>query len=728
MLDKADQTTSSHPTPETTRLSPLLSSKRRLWLRLLLVLLPIGAVGLALYGFLASPVRLVQPEYLGDMPSSRQIGQTFQVEYPGLRAIKVHLASKDDNLSDLRLHLAESNQAQNIRLAQPIATETSWLRFEFAPLDTSYKGRPLFFWLENGNSNSSFKLAWYDGNVYLAGQAYFDGTPQRGDLTFELEYQPDPAELLATYFNRQTAYGGLAWTGLTALILWMGLALFGCAMLALRGTIFSVENLRNMSAQRFRPIAIYFLVLAACGGVAFMFLTPPLQGLDEQGHLGRAVFVYQYQADPASYALIYQAEYTLENQARFVEYVPGYNYDYSPLNYVYNQGPLTEYYQPPVYYAIVGGVLRLGTWLTGSNSLLFQLYLARLTSLLLGLGGMAVVLGWAYYLRREAPWLLLSMPAVYALMPICLYTTGIASNDNAVNFFTLLLVFCLTVLYKAGYETRYNWAFWRRWWPVLLIGLGSAVLAYQSKHSVGMFVVGLAVGVLIYFYTWQNRRVRLGLLAGLAVLLVIVGVILAVKSPWQWQAMQLFLEGRFSQSRILISLQVLILTFDSFWGSAGWINFSDAAEGRLIVGFLGLSLLAIWGMLRATRSAIKARSAARKSAYPTEENYLARWLFHLALTLGLAALAHALFLILYRVLTSYRQEGRLIEFPEGRFFLLALLPMAALFLGGLRALPPVRLRQRIPLHFGLYCWFFGLFLYALMMLFGNFLPYYYNQN
>ncbi|MEI6043902.1 MAG: hypothetical protein WCS37_05875, partial [Chloroflexota bacterium] len=94
----------------------------------------------------------------------------------------------------------------------------------------------------------------------------------------------------------------------------------------------------------------------------------------------------------------------------------------------------------------------------------------------------------------------------------------------------------------------------------------------------------------------------------------------------------------------------------------------------------------------------------------------------------LASLTHLLFLMLFRVLTTYNRADGVIEFPDGRFLLLALLPSSAIFFGGLRAVLPLRLRELAPLWPGLYLWHLGLLAYALIMLFGSFLPYYYNQN
>jgi hypothetical protein len=138
------------------------------------------------------------------------------------------------------------------------------------------------------------------------------------------------------------------------------------------------------------------------------------------------------------------------------------------------------------------------------------------------------------------------------------------------------------------------------------------------------------------------------------------------------------------------------------------------AEGRVLLAFFPLCLLVAWGSLRFW--------------WQNWRKLKLSWKYQLALTLGLAALAHTLFLILYRVLTSYGRPDRIIEFPQGRFFLLALLPLSAIFFVGLRMAIPARLRKLVPAWFGYYLWFFGLLAYALLMLFGGFLPYYYNQN
>ncbi|MEI6046638.1 MAG: DUF2142 domain-containing protein, partial [Chloroflexota bacterium] len=581
-------------------LQPLETSRQKkpsfnLAYRLLLALLPLVAVGVALYGFLTSPLRLVQPENAGSTPLAREIGQQVQMEHTGLRSIKVR-TPKEMSTEELQLHLREPEGKLDLRVSRAKdKAADGWVGFDFAPLEATYKDRTLFFFLEA--SGLPFQLVWNGSNVYPKGESYLDGVKQNGDLSFELEYNPDPAGLFATYFERQSAYNGLAWAGLVALVLWLGLAGLGSILLVLRPTFFSTEYLKEMVARQFWPIALYFLLLGAAGGLAFIFLTPPLQGLDEQGHVGRTVFVYQYNAEPSSYPPLFQATWELEKQARYLEYLPGFSYDQPALTFS-NYSPLSENHQPPIYYAVAGGIVRLGSWLTGQHHLLFQLYLTRLTSLLFSLGALAIVLGWAYYLRREAAWLMWVVPGAYALLPTNLYISGVANNDNAVNFFIPLLLLCLTVLYKEGSTLRYRLTFWRKWWPLVVIGLGSAVLSYLSKSTCGVFLGGLACGVFIYSWVWTNRRLRLGLLCGLGLLILVFGFVLVFKSPWQWAVLLDFLKNTNPQNRPLIAVQVLILTFESFWCSAGWVNFSGAGQGRLMLGLFVLTLLVFAGLGR----------------------------------------------------------------------------------------------------------------------------------
>lgn len=465
---------------------------------LLFSLLPLLLVGLVIFGFLTGPLRFVQSEQTGPTSESREIGQRIRAEHAALKAITVRLPAQQVVSQELKLHLRRFSDSQDLRVSgngQP-GKEAGWVRFEFAPLEAQYRGQSLFFLLEQGGT--PFQLIGDEQNVYLGGESFIDGQATGGDLAFELEYAPDPAGLLGIYFERQTAYGGLPWIGMVALALWIGLAIGGCLALALRPARFIPGKLRQMTGRQFRPVALYFLLMGFFGMLAFIFITPPLQGLDEQGHVGRTVFVYEYNSAPARYPQLYAETYQLEKQGRYSEYIPGFSYDNPEIDFA-NLSPLSETYQPPVYYAVAGGVLRLGSWLTENHSLLFQMYMVRLASLLFGLGTLGVGLVWAYYLRREAPWLVLVVPGAVAMLPTYLSISGVANNDNAVNFFTSLVIFGLTVLYKEGRTQNYNRVFWRKWWPVLVIVAGSAVLSYQSKHTSGAFLGGLAFGVFVYF-------------------------------------------------------------------------------------------------------------------------------------------------------------------------------------------------------------------------------------
>jgi len=717
--------------------------RRKSWLilRLGLVLLPLLALGIAIYGLLASPLRLVQPENPAVTPLAREIGQRFKVEHTGLRSISLKLPASlaQAKPEKLQLHLREAIATVDLRTVKASAAGASenWLRFDFVPLESFYNEHSLVFIIEA--EGAAFRLAGSVAEVYRDGESYLDGAAQAGDLSFALEYSPDPAGLLATYFERQATYGGPAWFGLVALASWLVLAVSGCIWLVLSGPRLSSENIRRLTVRQFWPVALYFGLLGASGGLAFMFLTPPLQGLDEQGHVGRVIMVYHYDSDPSKYADLYRAELELETKARYLEYVPGFDYEQSPLNQLFF-GPLSEYYQPPIYYAVAGGLVRLGSWLTDNQNFLFQQYLVRLTSLLFGLGGLAIALAWAYYLRREAPWLLLSVPAAYAMLPGYLFIIGVANNDNAPNFFVPMVILAVTVLYKEGFLANYNWAFWRKWWPMAAIGLGSSGLAYMGKHTAGVFLGTLALAIFFYFGQRLSKLIRWLLLAGLTGAIVVAASWLLLRTPWQLQALFDFLGGTNSKNRLLLIFQVLILTHQSFWASIGWLNFGDLAGGWLLpISFL-IWLVAIWGLLRQAAGGLafykgilhKETEEKMLKENPTGQAVSYRlkrsWPFYLALTLGLASLAHVLALIFFRILTSYVRLDQLLDFPQGRFFLLALLPLAALFFSGWRACLPAKVRERSTLWLGFYCWLFSLLIYGLLVIFGSFLPYYYNQN
>jgi hypothetical protein len=718
MIDRAKDQNSVPATLETTQPQAGKSPANPyspFW-KMALVLLPLLAVGLAVWVFLTSPLHFVQPERGGETPPTRQIGQSFKSEFGGLHSITLWYSPEKVTVDNLRLHLREPGATNDLRLVQTGEKLTeNRVRFEFPALDKGYQDRSLLFLLE-GNEQP-LEVGWYPGHdVYPGGESFLDGVAQPGDLTFELDYNPDPAALLDTYFKRQQAYNGPAWAGLIALLAWLGLAVAGIGFLVIRGKNFSSAAIRQMRPRQFWLVALYFLALGACGGLGFMFMTPPLQGLDEQGHLGRVVYSYQYDAAPDAYTRLYQAETDLQRRARYLEYIPGFDYDQSPLD-TQILGPLSERYQPPVYYAVAGGLVRLGAWLTGDQGMVLAQYMARLASLLFGLGGLAVALGWVYYLRKDAPWLLLAVPATFAMLPTYLFITGVSNNDNAVNFFVPLTLLCLTVLYKEGYQSGYRWGFWRQWWAVAVIGLGSIGLALESKHTSATIFAGLAAGIVIYACFWLKPKIRLGLLLGLGGLILVAGIIVLLKSPSQMVYVDYFFSNPDNKNQLRIIFQVLVLTFESFWCSIGWVNFSDVAEGRLMLGLFVLGLIAVWGLWQSGRKLLVSRISLERRKH---------WTTHLALAFGLAILAHLITLTVFRIFTTLPRSPEVLEFPQGRFFLQGLLASAALFFGGLRAVLPRKFREKAALWPGFYLWSFGLLLYSLAAIFGGFLPYYYN--
>lgn len=263
-------------------------------------------------------------------------------------------------------------------------------------------------------------------------------------------------------------------------------------------------------------------------------------------------------------------------------------------------------------------------------------HLARLVSVFLAAGTVALTLRIGWHLFPKRPLLGLLGAAITALNPQFLFISGALNNDT-------LLALAATGAIWSGLRARERPERTRGW---VITGLWLAIGALAKLSIVPII---LWAGLLILWSAWRMRSARFGLKMG-----GIVGLLLAFALGW-WMLRNQILYGDplgyaefsrifawafrklpFSASDIW---PLIAYAFESFWGLFGWINVP--APGWFHGTMAVMTGLAAVGLFLALRRRPRIR-----------ESPAARWL-------GLAAFAQVTYFVANAVRMDYTwHQGR----------------------------------------------------------------------
>lgn len=158
----------------------------------------------------------------GPLYGSLAMGQTFRSRYPGLYRVDVAMATyARENTQDVIFILRESPTATDDLVTIVVNAreiqDNAWHRFEFAPLADS-TDRTFYFFLTSPTSTPDDAVTIYGrtGDSYQEGQAYLNGQPAGGDLTFLTFYREatlaDTVDVILTRVTRsKPGWLGQAW-------------------------------------------------------------------------------------------------------------------------------------------------------------------------------------------------------------------------------------------------------------------------------------------------------------------------------------------------------------------------------------------------------------------------------------------------------------------------------------------------------------------------------------
>jgi len=438
-----------------------------------------------------------------------------------------------------------------------------------------------------------------------------------------------------------------------------------------------------------RKVLLLFLALSLVRGVIYSAVIPPWQAPDEPKHFEYVRLVFEKRRP------ITAADLSPSLQKRIISSM--LEYDFWKLGYgkfdpqappqtfaeIWPQSP-TMLLAPPLYYLISA------PWqFLASKDIAMQLYIARLVSVTLGVLVVLVSFLTAKELFPGDISLLIGIPAFVCFLPMYTYVTSSVMNDNLANLLASLILYFMVMIFRRGFTLT------RAFMIATIFTLGAF-----TKRTVFFLVPTVVAGVPIYFWGRElkvtpNLR-RIGLIAFLGILLIILGVLVSQ----ELQAKLLAVVLLFSQSlyrwafyspahlsaivRALLTAEFLKflqfaipVLFESFWAYFGWLKIPLAPVWyRIIIltclaAFLGLSRFGL--------------SVLRKP------ELLACWQKQSLLLFCIS------FIFILVITISFFSFSALRPYPvppQGRYLFPAIVPIATLFMLGVSELFPIQIRER----------------------------------
>jgi hypothetical protein len=294
----------------------------------------------------------------GEMRAGRHFGQTFRAPFSALYRIDVVLSNyARQNHGRIVFHLYDNTTQTKITTIDMDATQirdNAPQRFTFDPIPGS-ANREFYFYLEapeavSGNGIAVHKTS-YDS--YSNGQAYIDDQPTAQDLRFVAHYHSNPREawraLIEQIRSRHPHLWQLRWPAVSvtlAFVLGIG-ALLGEVMIA-GGQALS------------RRTMLLLVAVALTRGLVYVATIPPWESPDEYGHFEYAWLISE--AGPFAGPEAIPPEF----QQRMLALTGQHDY-------------WRQIEDPPLYYVLVGSVLRL----VGHRDPVTGLYVGRIVSAIL---------------------------------------------------------------------------------------------------------------------------------------------------------------------------------------------------------------------------------------------------------------------------------------------------------------------------------------------------------
>jgi len=471
-------------------------------------------------------------------------------------------------------------------------------------------------------------------------------------------------------------------------------------------------------SDRFRSenlLLLGLVLLALLRGVIYASVVPPWQGPDEFRHFHYGRLIAEYgrlvthvdlypQLEEEIIASLLQFDYW-----RFGYWEVPLDPDNPPRQFSDFQPAHAPYiYQAPLYYLVTGFILRpfLG------RDAAFQMYVLRFASLLLGALTVVIASLVAHQLFPHDRFMRIGVPAFIALLPMHGFITAMVNNDVLAEFIVSLLLLLSARALLRGLR-----------WPEILAMSTLPILAWYTKRT-AVISIPLALATIPFF--WLSRGVKVKRSHALAAMTIFAFfLVLLVAKAGSLRALLTRVSPKetynlllpddivawlldphhFSQQAALVYIESVRIIMESFWARFGWMNvrLGEAWYRMLalvcLLSMVGVVLFAI-RLLRGTTKMSRGQIA----------------------TLFLFAIAAALQLAIVIVGNlRLRELWFPYNVPQGRYCFPVIIPIATLFMLGLRELVSPHHRQRL-----LVASLVGLLILDLISLLLYILPFYYS--
>jgi len=437
-------------------------------------------------------------------------------------------------------------------------------------------------------------------------------------------------------------------------------------------------------------VLLLLLGLSLVRGVIYSAIIPPWQAPDEFRHFEyikllnqeRRLLTAQDTSLPLQKEII--ASMIEHDYWKFGRFMFPFDPQNPPKSFKEIIWPADPYwlFHPPLYY------------LLGASSLVFvnqgdvdlQLYVVRLISVILGTLVVFVAFLTAKQLFPEDNFLIIGIPAFIVFLPMHTFITGAVNNDNLAELLVSLFILVLAKILKDGLSSS----------RIASAGF-LIVLGLLAKRTAILTIPILMATALLYFwegglhFSFNLSRTRVGFMVGIVVIGVITGLL--YWETWQglwasfFSALRPYLilipgadfSGLFTPEGISLLILYARVLFESFWAYFGWMKvYLDPIWYQLIAL---VSVVAIGGV-----GTFLIRTVTKPTTLALwQKKYLL--LFFLCV---IFAIAIAMFygVRVWAHFQSFRPMER--PKPQGRYLFPAIIPIATLFMLGLRELVPIR--------------------------------------
>lgn len=369
-------------------------------------------------------------------------------------------------------------------------------------------------------------------------------------------------------------------------------------------------------------------------------------------------------------------------------------------------------FQPPLYYLMGASIV---TFLRGAD-IDVQLYAVRLMSVILGVLVVVVAFQTAAVLFPNDDLLVVGIPSFIVFLPMHTFITSVANNDNLAELIVSAIVLELVVIFKEGLALK----------RIALIG-ALIVLGLLAKRTTIVTVPVVLLAILIYARGAGSIVLhRSRAMASLAFVVVAIGIGSIVRFWDELQGLWIDIMPRlrpyfilipgadfsrlFTSDGVRLLVRYMTVLFESFWARFGWMNVRlDSVWYQLValvsvMAVLGLGLLAIRIVSDPSRMALWQR----------------RCLILLFLCVVLAiVIAMGYGIRVWAHFQSFRPDIQAVP-PQGRYVYVAIVPIAILYMLGLRELAPSRYRWLWLLVYAT-----GIVVFDSIALLGYIIPFFY---